>query len=57
MILYANCHLAKFVDIEVPQAVLPDSAFEAFLHNLVLELQPYNKLWIGYCSCETSMFP
>jgi hypothetical protein len=45
------------VDIEVPQAVLPDSAFEAFLQNLVLELQPYNKLWIGYCSCETSMFP
>ncbi|KAJ6812558.1 cytochrome f [Iris pallida] len=29
-IVYANCHLAnKPVDIEVPQAVLPDTVFEA----------------------------
>ena len=31
-IVCANCHLAqKPVEIEVPQAVLPDSVFEAFI--------------------------
>ena len=39
-IVYANCHLAnKLVDIEVPQAVLPDTIFEAVVW-ISYDMQP-----------------
>ena len=55
----ANCHLAeKPVEIETPQAVLPDSLFEAVVKipydKNVKQIQGNGKLggiecWCGYC--------